>query len=273
MLKPLFSPSYRLLYYYMDSEPTPRLETNEAIPQDAADRILYLTGLSLPDLNSKLIIDVGSGPRALEKKVREAQITATVVSYDMNYSNLMDSDIKDVTSVQGDAAQGLPFADESADLIVCVGGPLRGGAANGYVPSLYRDAISALKPGGEIRVFQPYRVEEGGIPQLLYDLHTAGKITAPLELIDRIYFDGEPELDLDNVPLPTYPGIDFWLEYYDNLPKKQQQAYAQQLTDELSMLLKDEEPVQVQICEVNPTSESYLPYLIIRKQEDTTAGS
>jgi len=240
------------------------VHTNETI-QNGALRILRTVGLTLGDLPGKSILDLGSGPRFLERKVNSDGINAKVVSYDIDFETLSKANDNKVSAVQGTIHEGLPFKFDAFDLVINVGGPLRGGPANSDVIEMYINAIKTLKENGEIRIYNPFR-GVGGIAEYLYYLDRKGKLAIRREDIETVYYEEEPEYDDRGMPYPMYPGDDFWFHEYYKLPKEQQLAYSIDLTKLLEEELRHKGVnISLRLEEPDKDSKDYDPFLIIKR--------
>lgn len=224
-----------------------------------AERILDVVGLTLNDLAGKTVIDVGSGARFLERKVAESGMPATVISFDNDLSSLRAGSDRNRTAVQGNAWRGLPFKDQSADLLISVGGPIKGGPYDDFPLRLYEDALRVLKPNGEIRVYNPYSVE-GGLGEYLH-----GAVQAGVAVVSDEFLKEHPAEAYDEQGLPL-PDESFWLEYAHLFSPEQRMGFQEAITDDLEEALHDAgHNVRLTLGQTADGERQRNPYLVIRK--------
>lgn len=145
-----------------------------------AERILINVGLNFDQLEDKTILDLGSGNRFLERGAKEKGIKASIVSYDRSRSALLQG-IDTKLAVQGEANEGLPFQDQSFDIVVNNGGPLTYRDVEDRVGPVFYDVIRVLKVGGELRSNNPFKDHRLG--SIIYqDVKEKGLIVSPQDI-------------------------------------------------------------------------------------------
>ena len=238
---------------------------------DPTVRILGVVALQLSDLKGKTVVDVGSGQRGLAKKVKKEHMNTHVISYDISREMLgLSGHEEDKDIVVANFFEDLfsSFHDGSVDYIINVGGPFRGGPFSSKALEFYGDGIRVLKPGGEIRILNPYQGELGGIAALLY--HQFREAIDVSQIDFKAFFGDEyekVEFDECGVPNPIPPGDDFWIDYFNRIPKKNQEEYYRYISKELNERLDpDENKIVLSLIEREIGSpDEYSACLIIRR--------
>lgn len=234
---------------------------------NSADEIMGMLDLDDQKLAGKTILDIGSGPRTLETHVKEKGIDSKVVSYDISEEMLREKGLENDSAVVGDFREGLPFKDDSFDLIICVHGPLDGGPFSENVSHRFEATLKALKENGEIRVFDPY-LFYGDMACLMYSTISSKESISPkgIDFLKLCPPDQTMELDDKGWPKPYSGGKFFWNQYYWSLPQAEQEQCYQALTDYFEEALSEKTPVTMNLFNSDPSSEIYKPSLIVRKK-------
>ncbi len=109
-----------------------------------AEVILHNLNLTWETLEHKSVLDLGAGDSSLSIAAKKFCPTATIVSLD-TYPRIKTEEHSPLNhpTVQADAADMLPFANQSFDFVIG-----HGSVSSEVIPQLIR----TLKPGGEIRV-------------------------------------------------------------------------------------------------------------------------
>lgn len=206
-------------------------------PARRAQDILKLIQLKPEELAGKQILDLGSGPeRVLATTLAAQGSTARITSLDLT---IPEQD-RGANAVSADFFDGLPFDEQTFDLIINVGGPMMGGPWNTVVHEWYAETIHTLKPHGELRSYNAL-FGIGGLPFLTYNLVKRGELDSTLEPADKFFTDEdveEVEFDDDGLPLPFPPGDLYWTDLFDwQLPPDEQERLttwaAEKLEEEL----------------------------------------
>jgi len=92
---------------------------SETIVEYEAARILQDLGLTLEDLQDKVVLDIGSGPSIIEKAAGHRGIN-TVISLEKKLSRMSKN--PDLNRVNADA-RTIPLSDGSIDLLISHGAP------------------------------------------------------------------------------------------------------------------------------------------------------
>lgn len=265
--------------------------------EKTAESILYDLGLDVDSLKGKTILDVGSGERILERSVKERMLNATVVSFDSDMKSLQKGNNKDKHAVRGDAFAGFPFRDESFDLLINSGGPVRGFVWDEEALSLYEDSLRILKLHGELRTNDPFKHD---IAEYLYYQEQDGDIALDSDELES-YKEKHREYmrqDLKDIlseeetgqvitdsfdergrPIPwVWGNQQFWFHVFAKLPKEEQVELYSYCARRLAQTLKERgENVSIVVKEpempdtYRPTS-GYSPYLVMKKLASEDMG-
>lgn len=221
--------------------------TPEKIHINSGGEILQHLALTPEDLAGKTVLDVGSGQKTLDKYLKDQGVEATVISYDVNESQLTPGDPEQLAIV-GNYQEGLPFKDDSFDLIVNDAGPLQGNPISEKffpeiqsVDKIYGTACRTLKPGGEIRVFNPFNDFKYGPGILLYFMAKQGKINVPKDYDFTQFYDNPEDMrpDDEGYPLPMFKSGLFWNELFFDYPPEEQKKLCQEMTAYTQERLKE----------------------------------
>lgn len=231
--------------------------------RNQSERILHSVGLDMKDLSGKVVLDAGSGKRWLERAIKEDNVEATVISFDKRQIALKSEGNNGNTAVQGNALDGLPFQDKCFDLIINVGGPIRGGPWNETALSVYLDALRTLKEGGELRSIVPF-LSEGGIGTYFYNIAQEGEIDISREEIDE-YLEENNIHDVDAQGLPE-ENDSFWIDYSLRYSKDEQKDLNNYIAEELCDALAQQGiQVMVDMREANEHEKKFVPYMVMKK--------
>lgn len=209
----------------------------EKVHLHSGEEMVRRWNLQPENFNGKTVLDVGSGPRTLEKYLKEIGIDSTLVSLDIDESRLEAREDSGLPVV-GNYYAGLPFKDDSFDLVVNDAGPLQGNPiTDKYLPEIqsvnriYGEACRVLKPGGEIRIVDPFYDIRFGIGILLYWMAKEDRIKIPKDFDFAQFYDDPAEIDPDEegYPLPIGKSAHFW----DVLYGSRDVEYQKELCDEI----------------------------------------
>ena len=234
------------------------------IPLNDEKRFLRQVGISAENLQGKTVLDVGAGEMALSNLVKTKGIDAKIISYDSKKHELLNGYEKGDAAVVGDFWEELPFADQSFDTIINVGGPLRGGPWDDISLSAYKEGLRVLKDTGEIRTTNPF-MQEGGIFTFFYIQAKEGNIYLDDRDVEEDYGNGMiDQFDDDGFP---EEGSQFWSRYYADLTREEQTQFNQYMAEELADALSNEGiPVVIELKDMDPKQPLYVPYMVMKKK-------
>lgn len=237
------------------------LTSSQEKQEKSYERVLTAIGISEEDLDGKVILDLGAGGRWLEKGVRMHRVNAHVTSFDRRFNEVSD-DMYGKT-LTGDFDDGLMLEDEQFDLVIDVGGPLRGGPYTERGVREYLEALRVLKSGGQLRITAAMIGE--GVADILYQAYRDGNFPIDNQTITQYVNSAQEEIHLDPDGTPSIID-DFWRNRYNTLSVDQQKELRELVAEDMkSVLFERGVDISYEFGEsTNP--KMYNPPLIITKQ-------
>ncbi len=168
-------------------EGVPHQERIPETPTQTFERYCQELELTPEKFENKKILDVGAGPARFAQGLREAGITAEVVSIDRNIPN--EGSIADPSLITMDAAEKILFPDNTFDYVISVSA----------LPQVAAGHVKSGRPTGEIRnglpVYEESNEEREQWKKTKKDL-TARAISECLRVVKpsgEVRFGGIPE--------------------------------------------------------------------------------
>jgi len=124
----------------------------EKIEADTEHRMLETLDLTIDDFRGKRILDLGSGPSALERTLRNHGIDS-VVSLERHPEAI--SRLPEVKGKVAGKSQEIPLRDDSIDLAISFGSAPTGQKKESEALKTFNEMNRILAPGGEARIFPP----------------------------------------------------------------------------------------------------------------------
>lgn len=211
------------------------------------NRILEGVGLTGLDLIGKRVLDVGAGHRLIETAVLASGIDSEVISFDLDEKVLSYFKTKPSNAIRGDSNLGLPFRDESFDLVVNHGGPIDASPWNKMQVQNVLEVARVLKQDGEARIMPPF-VLIGGVTELQYSLQQdKGEIFTTPEVFARILHIFQHNrrvynvnFDQNDIPIPnTANGVTFWKKVEDKYTPEVRDMLYKQTIEVLALILRE----------------------------------
>jgi ubiquinone/menaquinone biosynthesis C-methylase UbiE len=134
--------------------------------QERGVEILRMVGLQTSDLRGKNVLDIGASTQDLARYAQRHNLQAEITSFDISRTALMRGVESNQLAVQGNIHRGLPFKNDSFDLVICCAVPGIDPLEEGNT-TVYIDMLRTLRAQGEIRVTNPYG-DAFGVGTLLY---------------------------------------------------------------------------------------------------------
>lgn len=207
---------------------------------EQTNHILKGVGLTARDLDGQKTLDVGAGNRFLEATFGAAGFNGLVVSVDLDKRILKSLAINPTSTVRTNVDLfGLPFRDNTFDVVFNHGGPICGDFASAI------EAVRVTKPGGEVSLMPVFQKAVAEIQYAKFksgeeDFGADDNFNRKLHIyrhhrrVYKITFDSE------DIPIPdTQDGRAFWHKVEEGYSHEKSNALYLQALDELMLQLRD----------------------------------